>query len=201
MLPFFCSIGASAWEPLMTTPQEAAGDVLHFWLEELEPKQHFRQDDAVDDMIRARFGALHRELSAGVPNAWLVTPETAVAAVIVLDQFSRNLFRGDGRAFATDAEALRVARIAVERSDLDRVSDREAFFVLMPYMHAEDAATIEECERLFESRLPDGDGAKYARLHRASVERFGRYPARNVALGRESTAEELDFLEKNPAGF
>ncbi len=185
----------------MTTAQEAAGDVLHFWLEELEPKQHFRQDDAVDDMIRTRFGALHEELSAGVPDAWLETSRTAVAAVIVLDQFSRNLFRGDARAFAADAEALRVAQIAVERGDLDRVSDREAYYFLMPYMHAENATTIEECERLFEARLPESTGAKYARLHRASVERFGRYPARNVALGRESTAEELDFLEKNPAGF
>ncbi|MEO1656433.1 MAG: DUF924 family protein [Pseudomonadota bacterium] len=185
----------------MTTPQEIAGDVLHFWLEELDPKQHFTQDDALDEMIRTRFGDLHTELAKGVPDLWLETPQTAVAAVIVLDQFSRNMFRGEGRAFATDAEALRVARIAVERGDLDRMSDREAYYLIMPYMHAEDVATIDECETLFEKQLPDGQGAHYARLHRASVARFGRYPARNKALGRESTSEELAFLEENPAGF
>ncbi|MEO0700303.1 MAG: DUF924 family protein [Pseudomonadota bacterium] len=185
----------------MPTPQTAANDVLHFWLEELEPQAHFRRDDAVDDQIRARFGSLHEELSKGVPAVWLETPQTALAAVIVLDQFSRNLFRGDGRAFATDAEALRVARIAVERGDLDRVSDREAYYFIMPYMHAEDVATIEECEALFDQRLPEGNGAKYARLHRDSVAQFGRYPARNEALGRESTPEEIAFLQKNPAGF
>ncbi|MEM6746652.1 MAG: DUF924 family protein [Pseudomonadota bacterium] len=185
----------------MTTPQKTARDVLHFWLRELEPEQHFRRDDAVDEMIRTRFGSLHDELSKGVPQTWLKTPQTALAAVIVLDQFSRNLFRGDGRAFATDEEALRVARIAVGRGDLDRVSDREAYYFIMPYMHAEEVATIEECEALFERRLPDGNGAKFARLHRDSVARFGRYPARNEALGRESTPEELAFLKENPSGF
>ncbi|MEM7741749.1 MAG: DUF924 family protein [Pseudomonadota bacterium] len=185
----------------MTTPQEAARHVLSFWMEELAPEQHFRRDDAVDDMIRSRFGELHDELSKGVPAAWLETPQTALAAVIVLDQFSRNLFRGDGRAFASDEEALRVARIMVGRGDLDQLSDREAYYVIMPFMHAEDVTTIDQCEALFKQRLPESTGAKYARLHRDSVARFGRYPARNEALGRESTPEEITFLKENPAGF
>jgi uncharacterized protein (DUF924 family) len=168
-------------------------EVLRFWFEELTRQQWFRRDTAVDDRIRARFGALHERLVAQ-EHPDVSSPASALATVLVLDQFSRNLYRGDARAFAADPLARRVARAALERG-FDRGLDvnRRMFFYL-PFEHSEDREdqrfAIERFEATGEPEL-----VRYARQHQAVIERFGRFPHRNAVLGRPSTAEELAFLE------
>lgn len=177
-----------------------AKQVLRFWFEELPPEKHWARDSEIDRAIRERFGALHAELSEGVPPAWRRNREARLAAVIVLDQFSRNLFRDDGRAYAQDKAALRLADMAIASGDLDRLPPERGAFLVMPLMHAESLTDVDRSIRLLE-RIGRFDNARFGRIHRVPIERFGRYPARNKALGRETTLAEAAFLEAHPAGF
>ena len=170
-----------------------AGEVLAFWFGELQPKQRFAKDDAVDATIRERFGALHARLSRETPAAWRADPAGLLATVIVLDQFSRNLHRGSAQAFANDAAALSLARSALARGDDAMLQPEERHFLYMPLMHSESLADQEECVRLME-RLGLEEAIDYARRHRDIIARFGRFPHRNQALGRETTPEEAEFL-------
>lgn len=173
-------------------------DVLAFWFRELKPEAWFDRNDAVDALIRERFGEIHEQLSRAsldVPQ----TPRGFLAAVIVLDQFSRNLYRGSPFAYANDERALALAADAIERGFDTELEVRERPFLYMPFMHSENPAMQARSVELFEL-LGDPHGAEYARDHRRIVDLFGRFPHRNSVLGRDSTQAEIEFMKSHP-GF
>jgi uncharacterized protein (DUF924 family) len=177
------------------TPQ----DVLTFWFVETSEEQWFTKDDAFDETLRRRFLAVYEEALEGRTASWRSTPEGRLAEILVLDQFTRNMFRGSPRAFAADEVALSLAHEAVANGDDLKLEPKRRRFVYMPYMHSESIEAHDEATKLFEN-LGDESTIRYERLHREIIERFGRYPHRNKALGRTSTPEELEFLKTNP-GF
>jgi uncharacterized protein (DUF924 family) len=179
----------------MSGEEEWVRDVLGFWFEELSPQDWFAVDKTLDDRIRTRFGALYRQLVDSIGSFRAETADRALAAILVFDQFPRNMFRGQAQAFATDDLASMIARKAIERG-LDRaVPDERRVFFYLPLMHSENMADQELCVSLC-SDLP-GDTKKYAMEHRDIIARFGRFPHRNAALGRESTEREKDFLAEH----
>ena len=180
----------------MVNPQ----DVLHFWFEEATPEQLFRKDVAFDAGIRARFGETHQAASHGELAAWRDTPEGRLAEIVVLDQFSRNLFRDDARAFACDGMALVLAQEAIRAGADHAVPSAGLAFLYMPFMHSESRVIHVEAERLF--RHPGLElNYNFELKHKAIIDRFGRYPHRNRVLGRASTPEELAFLEQPGSAF
>jgi uncharacterized protein (DUF924 family) len=168
-------------------------DVLAYWFHELSEEDWFATKDAIDRAIRSRFGGLLAELRRGIPEEARTDPRTALAAIIVLDQFSRNIFRGTSDAFASDSLALDLARNALERDFDAGMSDREKQFLYMPFMHSEVLADQERCVQLFKA-LGNAENEKYAVEHRDIIAGFGRFPHRNAVLGRDSTAAEKAFL-------
>lgn len=174
-------------------------DVLHFWFVELPPFAWWSGDATTDALIGLRFRALHEELKRERPLGALMTPEAALATVIAFDQFPRNLYRGQPETYATDAVALRMTERAVGLG-FDRAVDatRRLFFYL-PFMHAEDRSAQARSLRLCRA-LDDEETLHQAEQHKAIVDRFGRFPHRNAILGRQSTAEEVEFL-KSGRGF
>jgi uncharacterized protein (DUF924 family) len=174
-----------------------AEDVLRFWFTELQPKDWFGRSAEVDDAIRSRFGQLYQALQASPLLPSSLDARSLLAAVIVFDQFPRNLFRKSAEAYATDARALELARHAVT-TGMDRsLPEQERHFLYMPFMHSEDRAMQAESMRLFTGL--GGDDIKWARHHHGIVERFGRFPHRNAILGRTSTPEEIELLKTEPA--
>ncbi|WP_312795933.1 DUF924 family protein [Tianweitania sp.] len=171
-------------------------DVLTFWFDELSWNDWFAGGSHVDDRIRERFSELYDQLRTEMPEGALDDPRTALAAIIVFDQFSRNLFRGTARAFATDDQALAIARRVIDRGLDQGMSKDERLFLYLPLEHSEVLADGERSVTLFES-LGDEAGLKAAIEHRDILARFGRYPHRNKALGRESTAQETAFLAEH----
>jgi uncharacterized protein (DUF924 family) len=169
-----------------------AAQVLHFWFEELQPEAWFRKDERVDAAIRERFGALHEQLARIRPEQ-LTTPLESVAAVIVLDQFPRNVFRGSPRAFATDALALSIAQHAIANGVDLQLTQQQRLFLYMPFQHSEDRAVQARSIELFE-QLGIAENLDYAQRHKDIIDRFGRFPHRNEVLGRRSTTEELQFV-------
>jgi len=181
-------------------------DVLAFWFGEdgKSRAEWFRKDATFDAQIRKRFGALHAEASAGGLASWEDEPRSALALLIVLDQFSRNLYRNDPRAFAQDARALRVAEKLLERGWHRALQPIERQFVYLPLEHAEDLARQDRSVALFEElqASPGMEGiAQWAEKHRVVIRRFGRFPHRNAALGRTSTPEEEAFILTPGSGF
>jgi len=172
-------------------------DVLAYWFDELAPSQHFKRSAEVDAAIAARFGDTYRSVVAGETEAWRDTADGRLAEIIVLDQFSRNLFRDEGRAFAADPQALTLAQELVRRGEHRTLPDARRAFACMPYMHSESLQVHERAVELF-ADLPDT--LDFELRHRAVIERFGRYPHRNAALGRISTDEELEWM-KTHKGF
>ena len=178
-----------------TPPGEPAwvAEVLGFWFSELRPADWFAKSDALDATLRLRFGGLHERLASGAEAAREPTPRSLLAAVIVLDQFSRNLHRGDARAFAADAQARALARRAIELGADRGLAPAERLFFYLPFEHSEDLADQQLAVRLV-ADLGDAGWTRYAEAHRDIIARFGRFPHRNAALGRASTAEEDAFL-------
>jgi len=174
-------------------------DILDFWFVEAGPKRWFRASDDFDRLCRERFLATLEAAARGECRAWRRTPEGRCAEIIVLDQLSRNVFRGTERAFAQDGMALVLAQEAVACGDDRRMNDDQRYFGYMPYMHSESRLVHEEALQLFKA-LGNPEALRYEIAHREVIERFGRYPARNVALARESTPEELAFLRTH-GGF
>ena len=177
--------------------------VLEFWFDELKPQQWFTRNAAIDEKITRRFGDLYQRLQQHAPAVSDMTAAQVVAAVIVLDQFPRNMFRDSPQAFASDAVALRLSQEAVGAA-LDRQlggSERGRAmrqFLYMPFVHSEDAAVQSRSLELF---TPLGEETfNFARQHQEIIARFGRFPHRNAILGRTSTAEEQEFLITHP-GF
>lgn len=179
------------------TPQ----DILHFWYEELKPKDWFRKSDELDMTITQRFGACHRAVRQGETWEWRATPEGRLAEVIVLDQFSRNIYRDQAAAFAMDSMALVLAQEAVALGEDHKLpSPDHTLFLYMPYMHSESPVIHQQAVVLFE-QLGRPDNLKFELKHKEIIDRFGRYPHRNALLGRESTPEEVEFLKQPGSSF
>lgn len=175
-------------------------DVLKFWFETLSPKDWWRKNEILDAQIRDEFGTVYGEVAEGKTRNWRQTDEGRLAEIIVLDQFSRNMFRGQPGSFAYDALALDLSRAAVESGVHTRLSEEKANFLLMPYMHSESLADHSEGLPLFEQYCSEGT-LDFERRHASIIKRFGRYPHRNAILGRESTPEELEFLKQAGSSF
>lgn len=172
-------------------------DVLHYWFSERVRAHWFAPSAEIDTEIARRFGALHRQAAGGTLDGWAGRPRDALALMIVLDQFSRNLYRGRPEAYASDAKALGIARAAVARGFDGMLDDWEKAFLYLPFMHSERLEDQEDSVRLFSSaRL---DNTRYALHHRELVRRFGRFPHRNAILGRTSTPAELAYLSSETA--
>jgi uncharacterized protein (DUF924 family) len=169
-------------------------DVHRFWFSELGPADWFAVNSAVDDTIGTRFGKLYDAMKAQPPDPRALDAQGHLSAVIVFDQFPRNLFRHTARAFATDALALAFARDALSRGMDAGLNDHERQFLYMPFMHSEDPADLARCVTLFET-LDVPEAVRSAHDHKAVIDRFGRFPYRNRALGRVSTPEEDAFLK------
>ena len=167
--------------------------IVDFW-REAGPERWFEKDEAFDAEIGARFGDIYEQAARGELEAWREYPTGALALVILLDQFPRNMFRDSPRAFATDEKALAIAREALARGDADTVGDDLNQFLAVPLMHAEDLEAQEECVRWM-GEIGDEKNLAYAEDHRDIIARFGRYPHRNPVLGRTTTPEEQAFLD------
>lgn len=174
--------------------------VLAFWFDELSQEQHWIKDVDLDRTIGERFGALRQAVVETHAAGWRDTPDTLLAAIILTDQFSRNIHRGTARAFEADALALELARAGIAHGWHETLPPDRAAFLLMPLMHAEDADAQAECVARFEVLGLDQQ-VKFARDHAAVIERYGRFPHRNAQLGRASTAEELAYLSQPDAGW
>jgi uncharacterized protein (DUF924 family) len=171
----------------------AASDVVAFW-RAAGPEKWFKKDAAFDQTIAERFGSLHSEAAAGAKDFWADDPEGALALLLLLDQFSRNLFRGSDRTFAQDAKAREIARASVESGHDRKVEPALRQFFCLPFMHSESLPDQERCVALAHA-YGDSETLRYARHHRDIVRRFGRFPHRNAILGRHSTPVEQEFLE------
>lgn len=167
--------------------------IVEFWRSS-GPQKWFKKDPAFDAAIRERFLAAHEAAAAGRLDAWEATAEGALALLLLLDQFPRNMFRDDPRAFATDMQARAVAARALTRGFEAQNRDMRGFF-FVPFMHSEDLADQELAIGLYQA-AGDDDGLKWARLHADIICKFGRFPHRNQALGRETTPEEQAFLDE-----
>ena len=175
-------------------------DILNFWFEELEPKQWFMKDTALDETITKRFYATHAAAIAAELYLWRETPEGRLAEIIVLDQFSRNMFRDTAKAFASDNLALILAQEAIRQGDDQRIDIEYRAFIYMPYMHSESAIIHEQAEQLF-SQAGAEYNYEFELKHKAIIDHFGRYPHRNEILGRTSTPEEIAFLKQPNTSF
>ena len=194
----------------MNMSDPLATDVLRFWFGEGPPyaprTQWFEKNDAFDREIGERFGPLIEQALQGRLAAWASEPETALAQIVVLDQFPRNVFRGTPRAFAGDAQALAAAQAMVAAGHDRQLAPVQRVFVYLPFEHAETMEAQETSMQLF-ARLaeeaPDSGAGwlDYARRHHEIVARFGRFPHRNPILGRASTPEEAEFLTQPGSGF
>jgi len=174
-----------------------ADEVIGFW-RAAGPERWFAPDAAFDETCRTRFLLTHEAAARGDLNEWELTPEGALAVVLLLDQFPRNMFRGARRAYAPDPAALDVADRAIEKGYDGRVAPDLRRFFYLPFMHSEELTDQERSVALNETS-GDADAAQWARHHRDLIARFGRFPHRNAVLGRESTVEERAFLAEEGA--
>jgi uncharacterized protein (DUF924 family) len=174
------------------TEAPTSADVVAFW-RAAGPERWFKKDASFDDEIRRRFLALHEAAAASKLTDWEASAEGALALLILLDQFSRNMFRGQARTFATDSLALAIASRAILHGFDGAFPDLRGFFYL-PFMHSEELADQERAIAFYRAR-DDTDGLKWAKQHADIIRRFGRFPHRNAVLGRVSTREEKEFLD------
>lgn len=181
----------------MTRPE----DVLAFWLDEVSVEQWYRSSEELDARIRERFLSAWELALEGSYGLWLTYPSGTLAYCILLDQFPRNMFRGEARAFSTDPTALAAAKMAIGRDwDLSIDPPARQFFYL-PLMHSENLSDQDRCVRLMKTRLPGGEvNLLHAKVHREVIRRFGRFPYRNEVLGRSTTKVEQEFLDKGGYG-
>lgn len=188
----------------MGTPHSGQGldmqEILNFWFQELEPKQWWVKDLSLDLKIKQRFLDVHTAATQGELWHWRQSAEGRLAEILVLDQFSRNIYRDDPRSFAFDGMALVLAQECVEL-ELDRkLPIEQRRFIYMPHMHSESALVHEEAVRLFDQPGLE-ENLKFEHAHFDIIKRFGRYPHRNQILGRESTPEEIEFLKGPNSSF
>jgi uncharacterized protein (DUF924 family) len=175
-------------------------DVIHFWFEEISPDQWWACDPAFDQQIASRFLPTVMQAVQGRLQSWRSEPLGCLAEIIVLDQFSRNIYRGTPQAFAQDPIALALSQEAVQQGVHTRLSPTECVFLLLPFMHSESRAVHAQAEALFKAFTP-ASNHDFELKHKAIIDRFGRYPHRNAVLGRTSTAEEIEFLKQPGSSF
>lgn len=175
-------------------------DVIDFWFVEIDQARWFEPTPALDRAIRDRFGALYEQAAAGELDRWRAHPEGCLALCLLLDQFPRNMFRGEARAFATDARARSVAGHALAEGFDRALPKDQLLFLYLPFEHSEDLADQNRSVALFEALGNDGL-VDYAVRHQRIVARFGRFPHRNRLLGRATTADEAAFLEEPDSSF
>ncbi len=189
--------------------QASAEDVLDFWFgaqgaRNVSRPEWFRKDERFDVQIADRFGDLLERASNRELEPWRAEPHSMVALVVVLDQFSRNVFRESPRAFAQDAYARECVREAIARGDDAKLVPVERLFLNMPLEHSENVADQQECVermRALEAYPETAGFTKWADKHKAVIDRFGRFPHRNAILGRASTTEEVEFLAQPGSRF
>ncbi|MFB2685904.1 DUF924 family protein [Shewanella mangrovisoli] len=177
-----------------------AEQVLHFWFEEISPKSWWIKDPEFDALIQSRFEDLLKQAKRGELADWRVTPQGRLAEIIVLDQFSRNIYRDTPAAFEADTIALVLAQEAVAQQVDQALKPKQVPFLFMPYMHSESPLIHQVAVKLFNREAAIANLAFELR-HKEIIDRFGRYPHRNKILGRESTAEEIAFLSQPGSSF
>lgn len=174
--------------------------VLDFWFKETDSKNWWVSDPRFDDLIRDRFAGLLEQASQAELQDWRSSAGGRLAEIIVLDQFSRNIHRGNAAAFSSDAVALVLAQEAIAAGALEELSAIGRNFLLMPFMHSESRAIHVRAEQLFREFAP-GSNLDFELRHKSIIDRFGRYPHRNKILGRESTTDEIEFLKGPGSSF
>ena len=176
-------------------------DILHFWFEETKPDQWFEKSPAFDELLRKRFLTVYQKACDGKLSSWMTTPQGTLALIILLDQFSRNLFRGLAAAFAQDAKVLKLAKAGIKQGFDQKLNSKEMqMFFYMPFMHSENLKDQEKGVELFQT-LGDPRALEYMILHKNIIKKFGHFPHRNQALGRSSTKEETEFLQQPNSSF
>lgn len=176
----------------MVGPEE----ILEFWLDEVGAGGWYAQDDALDTRIRDRFMGAWQGACDGRYSLWLTYPSGALAYIVLTDQFPRNMFRGEGKAFATDRAALAAAKSAIDKGWDMKIDEPARQFFYLPLMHSENLCDQERCVRLLCQRMPETGAANllHARAHREVIRKFGRFPYRNAALARPMTGAEQDYV-------
>ncbi|MEX1220488.1 MAG: DUF924 family protein [Idiomarina sp.] len=174
--------------------------VLDFWFEELKPEMWWRKDADLDEQIKKRFHELLEQAQQGELFSWRETPAGRLAEIIVLDQFSRNIYRDQPESFAQDAIALVLAQEAVASDVHKHLSQQQRAFLLLPYMHSESALIHEQAVPLFKE-FTQQTNYDFELKHKVIIDKFGRYPHRNEVLGRRSTVEEIEFLKQPGSSF
>jgi uncharacterized protein (DUF924 family) len=175
------------------------GEVIHFWFEELEEAHWFTSSDTIDALIRDRFLTLHERLVAQ-DSVGITAPRPILASVIVLDQFSRNLFRSNPRAYSADFIARRLSRTAIEQGFDIAMKTEERHFLYLPFEHSEDREDQALSVNLIK-HLGNEDWTRDATAHKLIIDRFGRFPHRNAVLNRPSTADEIALLKEPMRSF
>jgi uncharacterized protein (DUF924 family) len=183
-----------------TAQTDWADEVLRFWFTELSRQKWFAGGAQLDEQVLSRFLDVYRMVAAVPEDVLLADARTALAAVIVLDQFSRNMFRSTPRAFANDAKALSITQKALAKGFAGAISSEEQLFLYLPFEHQEHVDAQARSVELI-SALGDPELTKFAQAHKDVIDRFGRFPHRNGILGRTSTAEELEFLKGQGSSF
>ena len=175
-------------------------EITSFWFEEIEPAKHWVKDLEFDELIRTRFSGVHAAAIKGELFHWRENANGRLAEIIVLDQFSRNMFRNKPESFGYDTIALILAQEAIAAGDDKKVDPGRVNFMYMPFMHSESAVIHQESMKLF-NNLGNDLFIEFAEKHKVIIDRFGRYPHRNDILGRESTAEEIEFMQGPDSSF
>lgn len=170
-------------------------EVLRYWLHDVGPERWYKSDDRIDAEIRHRFEAIWRRAGDGDCDHWLTTPRGALALLIVLDQFPRNMFRGTAAAYWTDCKALSIAKRAIRRGHDKVTPEPERQFFYLPLMHSEGLPDQERCVRLIKMAMPRTGvrNLEHAQRHREVIRMFGRFPSRNRPLGRRDTEAERRY--------
>jgi uncharacterized protein (DUF924 family) len=175
-------------------------EVLDFWFSELEPSQWWQKDLEFDSMIQSRFGHLHDQARFCELFQWRETARGSLAEIIVLDQFSRNIYRDKPESFSCDPLALALAQVAIANGFDFELSETERSFLYLPFMHSESQLIHAQATKLYEA-LGNQGNIDFEQKHKVIIDRFGRYPHRNNILGRTSNEEEVEFLKQPNSGF
>ena len=178
-----------------------AEDILYFWFTECSPKDWFKKNVDFDALLSRRFGSIHKAAADGELYHWRSTGKGRLAEIILLDQFSRNMFRDTAQMFAYDLMALTLAQEAVRLKVEVNWDHTMKAFLYMPYMHSESAVIHNQAIELFSEDPALASNLDFEMRHKAIIDKFGRYPHRNAVLSRKSTVEEIDFLKEPASGF
>lgn len=177
-------------------------DVLKFWLDDVGPAGWYEVSPELDETIREKFLKAWQNACEGAYSLWLTYPSGALAYVILLDQFPRNMFRGEGKAFSSDKVALAAAKVAIHKGWDMKIDEPARQFFYLPMMHSENLCDQDRCVRLMKERMPIAGASNllHAQAHREVIRQFGRFPYRNAALHRKGTEGESSYLESGGYG-